>query len=81
MSNLYDTDFHDWAEQQARLLRRHAAGKPVNDDDLDPTSTVWPVSSRESVVADRGMISAASIAALEAKGIDHIPWRARADAA
>ena len=35
MSNLYDTDFHDWAEQQARLLRRHAAGKPVNDDDLD----------------------------------------------
>ena len=35
MSDLYDTDIALWSEQQARLLRRHAAGKPVNNDDLD----------------------------------------------
>ena len=35
MTDLYDTDITLWSEQQARLLRRHAAGKPVNDDDLD----------------------------------------------
>ena len=31
MSNLYDTDAVTWAEQQAALLRRIAAGEPVND--------------------------------------------------
>ena len=31
MSNLYDTDEVTWAEQQAALLRRIAAGEPVND--------------------------------------------------
>ena len=35
MTDLYDTDITLWSEQQARLLRRHAAGKPVNNDDLD----------------------------------------------
>ena len=30
MSNLYDTDVLEWSEQQARLLRRHAAGEGGN---------------------------------------------------
>jgi hypothetical protein len=28
---LYDTDILDWSEQQAALLRRMAAGEPVNE--------------------------------------------------
>ena len=35
ISGPYDTDIALWSEQQARLLRRHAARKPVNNDDLD----------------------------------------------
>jgi len=30
MSDLYDADFLQWTEQQAALLRRMAAGEPVN---------------------------------------------------
>jgi hypothetical protein len=31
----YDIDLSQWAEQQAALLRRRAAGELVNDADLD----------------------------------------------
>jgi hypothetical protein len=31
MSDLYDTDILLWSEQQADLLRRHAAGEPLNE--------------------------------------------------
>ena len=31
MGELYDTDVFEWSEQQARLLRDHAAGRPSND--------------------------------------------------
>ncbi len=37
MSDLYDTDILLWSEQQADLLRRHAAGERVNDAAID-----WP---------------------------------------
>jgi hypothetical protein len=37
MSDLYDTDIVAWAEQQAALLRRRAAGELINDAELD-----WP---------------------------------------
>jgi len=33
----YDTDILTWSERQAELLRRRAAGEPVNEADLD-----WP---------------------------------------
>ena len=33
----YDTDILTWSERQAELLRRRAAGEPVNETDLD-----WP---------------------------------------
>lgn len=33
----YETDVTEWSEQQAALLRRRAAGEPVNEADLD-----WP---------------------------------------
>ncbi len=31
MGGLYDTDVLEWSEQQARLLRQHAAGEPGNE--------------------------------------------------
>ncbi len=31
MSDLYDADVLEWSEHQAQLLRRHAAGEPVNE--------------------------------------------------
>ena len=31
MSDLYDTDVFDWSQQQADLLRRHAAGEKLNE--------------------------------------------------
>lgn len=31
ISTLYDTDVVEWAERQAALLRRHAAGEKLND--------------------------------------------------
>ena len=31
MSDLYDADVLEWSEHQARLLRQHAAGQPVNE--------------------------------------------------
>lgn len=31
MSDLYDADVVEWSEQQARLLRQHAAGDAVNE--------------------------------------------------
>ena len=31
MSDLYDADVVEWSEHQARLLRQHAAGEPVNE--------------------------------------------------
>lgn len=37
MSDLYDTDIVRWSERQADLLRRRAAGVPVNEAELD-----WP---------------------------------------
>jgi hypothetical protein len=37
MSDLYEDDVLLWSEQQAELLRRHAAGERANDAALD-----WP---------------------------------------
>ena len=37
MSDLYETDVVLWSEHQAELLRRRAAGEPVNEAELD-----WP---------------------------------------
>ncbi len=35
MGDLYETDVLEWAEQQARLLRRRAAGELINEAELD----------------------------------------------
>ena len=35
MTDLYDSDVVAWAERQAELLRRRAAGELVNDAELD----------------------------------------------
>jgi Domain of unknown function DUF29 len=34
MSDTYDTDFMQWTERQAALLRRHASGKLANETEL-----------------------------------------------
>src|SRR5215472_13772728 len=35
MSDLYETDILLWSEQQAELLRRHAAGERTNDGAIE----------------------------------------------
>jgi hypothetical protein len=35
MSDLYGDEILVWSERQAELLRRRAAGEPVNDDEID----------------------------------------------
>jgi hypothetical protein len=50
MSDLYETDLTAWAEEQATLLRRLAAGERVNDGELDWSNLaeeIEAVSSRE----------------------------------
>jgi len=37
MGNLYDRDILAWAEEEAWLLREHAAGRRTNDTAID-----WP---------------------------------------
>ena len=51
MSDLYETDILAWAEQQAELLRRHAAGERVNDGELD-----WPNIIEEVESVGRGQL-------------------------
>ena len=45
MSGLYDEDIVLWSEQQADLLRRHAAGERANSADLDWENIVEEIES------------------------------------
>lgn len=38
MSDLYDADLIEWSEHQAELLRQRAAGRLINEQDLDWTN-------------------------------------------
>ena len=42
---LYDDDILLWSERQANLLRRRAAGEPVNEADLDWTNIAEEIES------------------------------------
>lgn len=53
MSDLYDKDILMWSERQGELLRRRAAGEPVNDGDLD-----WPNIAEEVEGVGRSQLSA-----------------------
>ena len=55
MSELYDTDIVTWADVQAELLRRRAAGELVNEADID-----WP-----NVVAEIESVGQSQVDAVE----------------
>ena len=48
MSDLYDTDAVTWAEQQASLFRRIAAGERVNGG-LARVRQFWPAEGRRAI--------------------------------
>ena len=49
----YDTDIVRWSEHQSTLLRRRAAGEPVNEADLD-----WPNLAEEIESVGRSQLHA-----------------------
>jgi hypothetical protein len=49
MSDLYEEDIVLWSERQGELLRRRAAGEPVNEAELD-----WPNIAEEIESTGRG---------------------------
>jgi Domain of unknown function DUF29 len=56
MSDLYETDTVLWAEQQAELLRRRAAGELVNEAEIDWANVAEEIedvgrSERETVIS------------------------------
>ena len=53
MSDLYDTDFHEWAETQAALLRRRAANM-LDWDNLTEEFESLAKSDEREVASRRG---------------------------
>ena len=53
MGDVYDTDILVWSEEQAKLLRRRAAGEIVNDTELD-----WPNIAEEIEDVGRSQLQA-----------------------
>jgi hypothetical protein len=53
MSDLYDRDILSWAEHQAGLLRRRAAGELINDAEMD-----WPNIAEEIEDVGRSQLRA-----------------------
>lgn len=64
MSELYDADVYEWAQQQAALLRRRAAGELVNEAELD-----WPNIAEE--IEDLGRSEVRACCSLFALAIAH----------
>ena len=63
MSDLYDTDVLEWSEHQARLLQRHAAGKPGNE------APDWANIVEEVESAGRSQLSA--VRSLTMRALEH----------
>ena len=61
----YDTDILEWSERQATLLRRRAAGEPVNEADLD-----WPNIAEE--IEDVGRSELRSCRSLLRQALRHL---------
>ena len=53
MADLYDDDVLLWSQHQGELLRRRAAGEPVNEAELD-----WPNIAEEIESVGRSQLSA-----------------------
>ena len=83
MSQLYDIDILEWSEHQARLLRRHAAGEPVNEA-LDWANIIEEVESvgRSELHTVRSNLVQALLHDLECEAWPSLPyvpqWRAEA---
>ncbi len=61
MSDLYDDDILLWSEHQAGLLRRRAAGEPVNEAELD-----WPNIAEEIESVGREQLRAVESSMVQA---------------
>ena len=83
MSDLYDADVLEWSEHQARLLRRHAAGEPVNERP-DWANIIEEVESVgcSQLSAVKSFLVQALVHDLKAEAwptVSHVPhWRAEA---
>jgi hypothetical protein len=84
MSDLYDRDVLAWSEQQAALLRRHAAGERLNSADLDWPHIIDEVESvgRSDLYAVESLLTQALLHQLKAAAWPHsaaVPgWQAEA---
>ena len=84
MSDLYENDILIWSEQQADLLRRHAAGERANDNALDWPNILEEIESvgREQLHAVESLLVQALTHMLKAEGWplsrDAPNWRADA---
>jgi hypothetical protein len=65
MSDLYEDDFLLWSERQAELLRKRAAGEPVNDDEID-----WPNVAEE--IEDVGRSELHTVESLLVQALRHM---------
>ena len=70
MSDLYENDILIWSEQQADLLRRHAAGERVNAPALDWPNILEEIESvgREQLHAVESLLVQALTHMLKAEG-------------
>ena len=84
MSDLYESDILAWSEQQAELLRRHAAGERANDGAIDWPNVIEEVESvgREQLHAVESLLVQALVHMLKAEAWplsrDAPSWRAEA---
>ncbi len=84
MGSLYDSDILAWSEQQAWLLRDHAAGRRTNDPEIDWPNIVEEIESvgREQLHAVESLLTQAMLHLLKAEAWplarDAPSWRAEA---
>ena len=84
MSDLYESDILAWSEQQAALLRRHAAGERANDGAIDWPDIIEEIESvgREQLHAVELLLVQALVHMLKAEAWpqsrDAPSWRAEA---
>jgi hypothetical protein len=74
-TDLLDLDVPDWAEQQAGLLRRHAAGEPVAGIDWANIAGQIELIAKSEVAALRGLLTVALQHLLKAHGLPEHPTR------
>jgi len=74
--DILDLDVPDWAEQQAMLLRRHAAGEHVDGIDWTNIAGQIELIAKSEVAAFRSLLTAALQHLLKARALTDHPARA-----